>query len=78
MADFSKPKRLSFAEEMGVASESTGKKLDVTLIKPKVEKLMDIKSEPIDETAIKSSSMEQTKPDVEQIYNDNDLNSLLL
>ena len=78
MADFIKPKRLSFAEEMGVASKSTGKKLDVSLIKPKVEKLIEIKSEPIDETAIKSSSMEQTKPDVEWIYDDNDLNSLLL
>ena len=54
MADFIKPKRLSFAEEMGVASKSTGKKLDLTLIKPKVEKLMEIKSEPIDVTAIKS------------------------
>ena len=67
MADFIKPKRLSFAEEMGVASKSTGKKLDVTLIKPKVEQLIEIKFEPIDETAIKSSSMEKTKPDVEWI-----------
>ena len=78
MADFIKPKRLSFAEEMGVASKSTGKKLDVTLIKPKVEKLIKIKSEPIDESAIKSSSMEKTQPDVEWIYDDNDLNSLSL
>ena len=63
---------------MGVASKSTGKKLDVTLIKPKVEKLIKIKSEPIDESAIKSSSMEKTQPDVEWIYDDNDLNSLSL
>ena len=78
MADFIKTKRLSFAEEMGVASKSTGKKLGVTSIKPKFEKLMEIKSEPIDETAIKSSSMEKTKPDVEWIDDDNDLNSLSL
>ena len=45
MADFIKPKRLSFAEEMGVASKLTGKKLDVTFIEPNVEKLMEIKSE---------------------------------
>ena len=75
MADFIKPKRLSFAAEMGVASRSTCKKLDVTFFKPKDEKLIKIKSEPIDETAIKSSSMEKTKPDVEWIYDDNDLNS---
>ena len=78
MADFIKPKRLSFAEEMGLAFKSTGTKLDVTSIKPKVEKLMEIKSDPIDETAIKSSSMKKTKSDVEWIYDDNDLNSLLL
>ena len=54
MADFIKPKRLSFAEEMGVASKSTGKKLDVTSIKPKDEKLMEINSEAIDVTAIQS------------------------
>ena len=52
MADFIKPKRLSFAEEMGVASKSTGKKLDVSSIKPKVEKLMKIMYEPIDVNAI--------------------------
>ena len=52
MEMFIKPKRLSYAEEMGVASKSTGNKLDVTSIKPKLEKLMEIKSEPIDETAI--------------------------
>ena len=63
---------------MGVVSKSTGKKLDVTLIKFKVEKLMEIKSEPIYETAIKSSSMDKTKPDVEWIYDDNDLNSISL
>ena len=78
MAQFIKLKRLSFAEEMGVAPKSTGKKLDVSLIKPKVEKLMKIKSEPIDETAIKSSSIEKTKPDVEWIYDENDLHSLSL
>ena len=78
MADFIKPKPLSFAEEMGVASKSSDKKLHVTLIKPNVEKLMEIKSEQIDETAIKSSSMEKTKPDVEWIDDDNDLNSLSL
>ena len=39
---------------MGVASKSTGKKLDVTSIKPQVGKLMEIKIEPIDVTAIKS------------------------
>ena len=66
MADFIKPKRLLFAEEMGVASKLTGKKLDVTFIKPKVEKLMEIKTELIDETPIKSSSKEKTKPDVER------------
>ena len=54
MEDFIKPKRLLFAKEMGVASKSTGKKLDVTSIKPQVKKLMEIKSEPIDETAIQS------------------------
>ena len=54
MADFIKPKRLSFAEEMGVASKSTGNKLDATLIKRKVKKLIEIKSEPIDATAIQS------------------------
>ena len=78
MADFIKPKRLLFAEEIGVASKSTGMKLDVTLIKPKVEKLMEIKSEPIDETAIKSASKKKKKPDVEWIGDDNDLNSLSL
>ena len=52
MEDVIKQKRLSFAKELGVASKSTGKKLDVTSIKHKVEKLMEIKSEPIDETAI--------------------------
>ena len=54
MEDFIKPKRLSFAEEMGVAFKSTGKKLEVTAIKLKVNKLIKIKSEPIDDTAIKS------------------------
>ena len=54
MADFIKPKRLSFAEEMGVASKSTGKKLDVTSINPQIGKLMEIMSEPIDVTAIQS------------------------
>ena len=39
---------------MGMASKSIGKKLEVTAIQPKVEKLMEIKSEPIDEIAIKS------------------------
>ena len=52
MTDFIKPKRLSFAVEMGVACKSIGKKLDVTSINPKVEKLMEIKSEPIDVIAI--------------------------
>ena len=47
-------------------------------IEPKVEKLMEIKSEPIDENPIKSSSKEITKPDVEWIDDDNDLNSLSL
>ena len=78
MADFINPNRLSFVEEMGVASKLTCKKLDVTFIKPKVENLMEIKSEPIDESLIKSSSKEKTKPDVEWIDDDNDLNSLLL
>ena len=78
MADFIKPKRLSFAEEMGVASKSTGKKLDVTSIKPKVEQLMEIKSELIDETTIKYPSIEKTKHDVEWIDDDNDLNFLSL
>ena len=51
---------------MGVASKSTGKKLDVSSIKPKVEKLMEIKSEPINEAAIKYPSMATTtKHDVE-------------
>ena len=54
MADFIKPKRLSFVEEMGVASTSTGMKLDVTSIKPKDKKLIEINSEPIDVTAIQS------------------------
>ena len=54
MEDFIKPKRLSFSEEMGVAFKSTGKKLEVTAIKLKVKKLIKIKSEPIDETAIQS------------------------
>ena len=54
MEDFIKPKRLSFAEEIGVTSNSTGKKLDVTSIYPQVGKLMEIKSEPIDVTAIQS------------------------
>ena len=54
MEMFIKPKRLSFADEMGVASKSTGKKLDVTSIKPQVGKLMEIKSEPIDVTASQS------------------------
>ena len=54
MEDFIKPKRLSFAEELDEASKSTGKKLDVTSIKPKVKKLMEIKLEPIDVTATKS------------------------
>ena len=54
MEMFIKSKRLSFAEEMGVASKSTGKKLDVSSIKPQVGKLMEIKSEPIDVTAIQS------------------------
>ena len=48
MENFIKPKRLSFAEEMDVASKSTGKKLDVTAVKPEVGKLIKIKSEPID------------------------------
>ena len=78
MEDFIKPKRLLFAEKIGVASKSTWKKLDVTSIKPKVKKLMEIKSEPIDETAIKYLSMEETKHDVEWIDNDNDLNVLSL
>ena len=78
MADFIKPKRRSFAEEMGVASKSTGKKLDVISIKPKVEKLMEIKSDPIDETAIKYPSMEKTKHDVEWIDDDNYCNFVLL
>ena len=39
---------------MGVASKSTGKKLNVTEIKPQVDKLVEIKLEPIDLTAIKS------------------------
>ena len=76
MEDFIKPKRLSFAEEMGVDSKSTGKKLDVTSIKPKVEKLMEINSDLIDETAIKCPSMKQTKHDVEEIDDNNDLNCL--
>ena len=59
---------------MGVASKSTGKKLDVTSIKPKVEKLMEIKSDSINETAIKYPSIEKTKHDVEWIDDDNDLN----
>ena len=49
---FIKPKRLLFAEEMGVASKSTGNQLYVTSIKPQVGQLMKIKSEPIDVTAI--------------------------
>ena len=65
MEMFIKPKRLSFAEEMGVASKSTNKKLDIILIKPKLEKLVEIKSEPIDEIAIKSASVKKTKHDVE-------------
>ena len=52
MADFIRPKRLSFAKEISVASNYTSPKLDVTLIKSKVEKLMDIKFEPIDVTSI--------------------------
>ena len=62
----------------GVASKSTAKKLDVTSIKPEVEKLMEFKSEPIDETSIKSPSMEKTKPDVEWIDDGNDLNFVYL
>ena len=54
MKDFIKFKRLCFAEEISVASKLTGKKFDVTAIKPKVEKLMEIKSVQIDATAIKS------------------------
>ena len=54
MEMFIKPKRLLFAEEMGVASKSTGKKLDITSIKFKVDKLMVIKSEPIYVTPIQS------------------------
>ena len=65
MEDFIKPKRLSFAKEMGVAFKSTGKKLDVTSIKHKVGKLIKIKSEPIDETTIKYPSMENAQHDVE-------------
>ena len=53
MADFIKTKRFLFFEEMGVASKSTGKKLDVTSIKHKIKKLIEIKFELIDETAIK-------------------------
>ena len=49
-----KPKRLSFAKQMGVTSKLTGKKLDVTTIKHLVEKLMEIKHEPIDVNAIQS------------------------
>ena len=54
MENFIKPKRRSFQEEMGLASKSTGKQVYVTAIKPQVGKLMEIKLEPIDVTAIKS------------------------
>lgn len=54
MENFIKPKRLLFAKEMSVASELTGEKFNVTAIKPQVEKLIDIISKLIDETAIKS------------------------
>ena len=39
MEDFIKIKRLTFAENMGVASKSTAKFLDVAMIKPQVSSL---------------------------------------
>ena len=54
MKDFSKPKRRTFAEKMGVASKSTSKLFDVTASKPQVVNLIVIKFDPRDEAAIKS------------------------
>ena len=54
MEDFIKPKRRTFAEEMGVASKTTAKPLDVKAIKPQVTKLMEIKFDPRNEDAIRS------------------------
>ena len=54
MEDFIKPKRRTFAEKMGVPSKSTSKPLDVTASKPQLVKLIKIKFDPGDESAIKS------------------------
>ena len=48
-----KPKQLTFSEDMGVASKSSAKSLDVATIKPQAVKLIEIKLDPLDVTAIK-------------------------
>ena len=42
------PKRLLLFEEIYVVSKTNSKKLDLTSIKPQVEKLIEIKSKPVD------------------------------
>ena len=54
MENFIKPKRRIFAEEMVVASKSFAKPLDVSAIKPQVEKLFKIKFDPRDVAANQS------------------------
>lgn len=72
MKDFIKQKRLTFAEEIGVASKSTAKPLDVGVIKPQVVKLMEIKFEPrhvveihsrVEATTIKTAAREGSDQD---------------
>lgn len=62
MKDVIKLKRLWFAVEIGVALKSTSKKIDVTSIKLKFDKLKDIKFEPIDKTEINSRRRNRQNP----------------
>ena len=54
MENFIKPRRLTFADEMGVASKSSAKPIDMPTIKPQHVKLMEIKFDSRDVAAIKS------------------------
>ena len=54
MEDFIKPKRRTFAEEMGVASKSTAKPPDVAAIKRQIKQLMENKFDSRDVAASNS------------------------
>ena len=54
MENIIKPKRLNFAEEMGLLFKTITKPLDVKSIKPRLVKLIKIKIDPYDVAAITS------------------------